>query len=431
MATAAPTLHQDDSRRRQRSSLGVHQDDGDDDEEHRGRDSAGDGDDEDDEYVAADGTPGHQGEREDGEDGNGEAEEAEEAEEQPGDVREASAVAPADLKLVELRSELKKRGLSPSGLKHVLVRRLEEALSAAGEHSVIIAPPAGGTAVSATSKPAGRNGGGAPRHARDGGAGGGPRNEATALGGRAESYDGVDSDRYDGEDEYPVDEKREGNDDDHAACAAALAKKRRRKKSLFSSSSSSRKRRRHAGGSSGQKKKQKGHTHNGSPLSGHSFVKEARYSLQLPQTPFTEEIRSLEEFRFAGSNFQFTYQFWRGQTLLHSFEIEAGTFLIVDDAVPLPSDHRQCRVVLRWPSPIYYPLLQTWRFHQTYSHFFLHGSPSTSNTIPAALSPVATAPSSSLGTPSSRPTSPSGVVPSSESSPCLISPLGSIFVQQA
>lgn len=423
MATAAPTLHQDDSRRRQRSSLGVHQDDGDDDdEEHRGRDSAGDGDDEDDEYVAADGTPGHQGEREDGEDGNGEAEEAEE---QPGDVREASAVAPADLKLAELRSELKKRGLSPSGLKHVLVRRLEEALSAAGEHSVIIAPPSGDTAVGATSKPAG---GGAPRHARDGGAGGGPRNEATALGGRAESYDGVDSDRYDGEDEYPVDEKREGNDDDHAACAAALAKKRRRKKSLFSSSSSSRKRRRHAGG---QKKKQKGHTHNGSPLSGHSFVKEARYSLQLPQTPFTEEIRSLEEFRFAGSNFQFTYQFWRGQTLLHSFEIEAGTFLIVDDAVPLPSDHRQCRVVLRWPSPIYYPLLQTWRFHQTYSHFFLHGSPSTSNTIPAALSPVATAPSSSLGTPSSRPTSPSGVVPSSESSPCLISPLGSIFVQQA
>jgi hypothetical protein len=191
-------------------------------------------------------------------------------------------------------------------------------------------------------------------------------------------------------------------------------------------------------------------------------VKEARYAKQQQQqqepdqeqqqSVAVEEIKSLEQFRFEGSTFLFTYQFWRGNTLLHSFEIEAGTFFIAEDddnntdntstqhstssttshyaddtSVTMSatsSSSRQRRVVLRWPSPVYYPLLQTWRFHQTYSHFLLH------EPTAAPSSPMDVATSSA---PSSHPSSPLAPPSCSASAcagrPCLISRLGSVFVQ--
>jgi hypothetical protein len=172
-----------------------------------------------------------------------------------------------------------------------------------------------------------------------------------------------------------------------------------------------------------------------SPLSGFIFVKEARYAKQQQplqpqhqQEDSVEEIKSLEQFRFEGSAFFFSYQFWRGRTLLHSFEIEAGTFFLVDDqdntlntadnintnTTTTPSHHQQQRkVVLRWPSPVYYPLLQTWRFHQTYSHFLLHEP----TTIPVSVPAASSAPSSLP-----PPTCAAGGL-------CLVSRLGSVFVQ--
>lgn len=49
-------------------------------------------------------------------------------------MAEEEEIIPSELKVVELRAELKKRGLTVSGNKAALVKRLEEALERGMQH---------------------------------------------------------------------------------------------------------------------------------------------------------------------------------------------------------------------------------------------------------------------------------------------------------
>jgi hypothetical protein len=81
---------------------------------------------------------------------------------------------------------------------------------------------------------------------------------------------------------------------------------------------------------------------------------------------------------------------------------------------------------------VYYPLLQTWRFHQTYSHLhLLHGS---ATTLGAGAAPVSStvAASSTSSAPATHPLSPLALPPPTCATGglCLVSRLGSVFVQE-
>jgi hypothetical protein len=412
------------------------------------------------------------------------------------------AMVPANLKLVELRTELKKRGLSPSGLKHVLVKRLEDALADPAAFPAINRPPPPSSSSSVTARAkqlhhhqqlqhhhlplqqlsrrqhsphgsddAADNDGeeddlrNALEEGEDGDERGGEHNN--------NNYDEEDEDAAGEEDESYFDagdafagvrHPLHPNNTSSRSDSTLWSKKRKSPpssssstspssstSSSFSATRTSNSRRRHH---QHQEKKLKKKHHaassslsllsagapstESSPLSGFAFVKEARYAKQQQQQQQqedgAEEIKSLEQFRFEGSAFFFSYQFWRGRTLLHSFDIEAGTFFLVDgqdntlntadntNTTTTPSHPQQRKVVLRWPSPVYYPLLQTWRFHQTYSHLHLLHAPATtsgagaapvSSTVAASTSPLALPP----------PTCATGGL-------CLVSRLGSVFVQE-
>jgi len=413
-------------------------------------------------------------------------------------------LVPANLKLVELRAELKKRGLSPSGLKHLLVKRLEEAIaeqqgganrsSSRSADSTLPSPsspsssspsssssipfPSSFSSSSASGQPldapgrlhedslsegfllkreqkredeedeeeeeeqeeelheedqkrsrteaaiaSSREQEGQQTRAEAHHAGSSPGSDAEgALEADPEDYDeeGQEEEEED-EDEEDEDGTYSNNQEDKDYTSSSSSKQvngeKVKSQGLKKPPQKRKKRRRAPWGSSGRKRRGKRSRQqpqakrprqsfpSSSPaassglLAGYTFAKEARFLPVLqPVMGFKEvrqgnqEIRSLEKFRFERERFHFSYQFWRGGTLLHFFEIEAGTYFILDDEnnrtthTPPPmisssSAESQMnasgvtggkrKVVLHWPPPMHYPVLQTWRFQQIYSHFFL------------------------------------------------------------
>ncbi len=246
---------------------------------------------------------------------------------------------PQDMKLVDLRIELKKRGLSPSGLKQMLVKRLEEALKA---------------------------------------------DNATTIAERESDHSGGDD--------------------------VAKAKKRKSPK------------KRHDAGKLTEVAIP--------PLSGTTFSKRVKLSRDSKGNNNNNNnindsgLESVEKFIFEGCCFTFLHHFWRGASQVHKFEIRGGTFSMKqledknenncccagesdkekkekektemeaekqgchcvdtnDDSASAIAIHRNNsykekalqKVILNWPSPFQSPVLQQWKFNQTYSHLLLSSAP--------------------------------------------------------
>jgi len=137
-----------------------------------------------------------------------------------------------------------------------------------------------------------------------------------------------------------------------------------------------------------------------SPLSGRIFKKE---SGQVP-VPHAE-VRSVETILFGpGNQFHFTHRFWRGKLLRRRFDFY-GTYSIVATTPPAPSrdldelvanrfageevaathaeesrlkELTEGKVILHWPSKLDAPELRDWQFDKSYSHLFLAMTPSSS-----------------------------------------------------
>jgi hypothetical protein len=339
----------------------------------------------------------------------------------------------AHLGRTRLRIELKKRGLSPSGLKNELLARLEEHIRKQKEKGL---PDPGISPLSNFSKGGGKRRGRTKK-----------RNKAKVVDEQQlakldyiEEEDGEDKPpRYDEEEEEKeeVEEvyikqreksqrKKRGSNDKHFQ-EKTKSKKRRRATRLAASSSPPPPFTTTASGNN--------YANHSTSLSGKAFRKEAQHD-----RPPNSMIKCVERFCFEGeNNFRFTYSFWRGKALRHRFEIEGGTFSfysftysqdgdiehsnflshvelnsesrmqpktkdeilatesqqLLEVSVPTePSISKQCpslinttdmeklntlaKVILHWPSSIHSASLKAWQFDKTYPHLLVIFPPATS-----------------------------------------------------
>jgi len=87
----------------------------------------------------------------------------------------------------------------------------------------------------------------------------------------------------------------------------------------------------------------------------------------------SETIRALEMFHFldGSDSFLFQHRYWRGSQLVNSFEVQGGTFRLLDaqkHSLKEKGGELVHKVVLHWPPTHRDPATRGWDLRQVYSH---------------------------------------------------------------
>lgn len=320
----------------------------------------------------------------------------------------------AQLGRTRLRIELKKRGLSPSGLKNELLARLQEHLQKQKDS---------GLSIEAIDVPPPKIKGGRRKRRQ-----------------KRPVEDPPDDETTKSDEEADYQPEKESAEEQNGG-----VKKRGRKRTTTNKEEDTQK--------CNKKVRSKRTSQLSTPatrttlISGQAFVKEVRHD--MPPNPV---IRCVEQFHFEGEQFRFTYRFWRGKVLRHHFEIEGGTYslhpdntnagnelgdpperdqqpaeatsskedvsvhgtangkennveeaprdgALALDPLPVPTapststpnttktGNRVQKLVLHWPSYIQSSSLKAWQFDKTYPRLLLIFQPAPASSDPSASSP--------------------------------------------